>query len=73
MKQLNYTVETDTDTHEFPINHSGLEKAIKLANENRTNVEVKQENKGIISFVEIWNFTEETCKWADDIGRDKVE
>ena len=62
MKQLNYTVETDTATFEFPISHGGLEAAIKLANENRANVEVKQENKGIISFVEIWNFSDYIVK-----------
>lgn len=66
MKQLNYVVETDTDTHEFPINHSGLELAINLAQENRTNVDVKQENKGNISFVEIWNFNDYVIKGFDE-------
>jgi hypothetical protein len=62
MKQLNYIVETDTETVEFPISHEGLEKAITLASKNQTNVDVKQEKNGIISFVEIWNFNDYVIK-----------
>jgi hypothetical protein len=59
MKNLNYTVETDTETFEFPISLTGLERAKALAKEHCTDVEVKQENSdGFITFAEVWNFND---------------
>ena len=64
MKQINYIVETDTETLTFPVNHEGLETAITVAKENRTNVDVQQElDNGTIQHEEVWNFTE-TMRWA---------
>jgi hypothetical protein len=64
--KTNYIVETDTETLTFPINHEGLEAAIKAASNNHTNVDVQsQAPDGSFSSEEVWNFAE---VWRDVVA-----